>query len=205
MIEDVLRNELLDGEYTSHVVSLTQLCVIEGSLTLYGRARFSVLQEALRALELCEERYSTSRPSGPCFMVFISRKAGGASTPLVRFDVFARNGLASAGAVGRPRPRTGTPSPCSTRQRMAPWRLCAKSSHRWLSDDILPGPRRLAAIRFASAPKTTRTCVQRRAFVNRSVLWEGLHLAQSRTVPDAARGDFCAADWNHALFFSRAC
>lgn len=97
MIEDVLRIELLDGEYISHAVSLTQLCVIEGSVTPYGRPRLTVFQEALRILELCEEKYSTPHPSGPCFTALISRKTGGASTPVMRLDVFARNGSACAG------------------------------------------------------------------------------------------------------------
>jgi hypothetical protein len=100
--ELLLTITFFDGEYTSHDVSLPIICRVDGSMAPHGRPPYTVLEDALKVLEQCSERYSTLCPSGPCFTVLISRNAGGESTPLVRLDVFARNGVASAGVIGLP-------------------------------------------------------------------------------------------------------
>ncbi|WP_201696028.1 hypothetical protein [Paraburkholderia hiiakae] len=100
MSEDPLRIELLDGEYTSHAVQLARLCLIEGNV-LNEREPSSVLEETRWVLELQAKRYRAIRPTGSCFTVLVSRSVASELTPLVRLDVFARQGLASAGVVSQ--------------------------------------------------------------------------------------------------------
>ena len=102
MIEPTLHIEIFDGECIADPRALPTLVDLTGSVTPYGRPPYSAMEEALRVLEMCAERYSTARPSGRCFTVLISRSAGQEVTPLLRLDVLARNGLASAGVVGEP-------------------------------------------------------------------------------------------------------
>lgn len=95
----MLQITIFDGE-AAEPNTLVHLCDIEGSSEPYDRPPFSVLEEALRVLQMCEERYSTPRLSGTGFTVFIGSKKGLEVTPLVRLDGYARNGYASAGIVG---------------------------------------------------------------------------------------------------------
>jgi len=85
-----------DGEYNRDMGSLVKICEVEGSALPYGRQPFSLLGEAVRALELCAERYTTPRPSGNCLTVFVARKTGDAAEPLVRFDIVVCNDRAVA-------------------------------------------------------------------------------------------------------------
>ena len=86
--------------YDGDVSALAHLCDIEGSVVPDDRPPFSVLEEALRVLEMCEERYSTLPLSGTGFTVFIGRKKGLEVTPLLRLDGYVRNEFASARVVG---------------------------------------------------------------------------------------------------------
>lgn len=110
----MLTISIYDGEYDGDVSTLTHLCDIEGSVVPDGRPPFSVLEEALRVLEMCEERYSTPPLSGTAFTVFIGRKAARGVTPLARLDGYARHGYASARVVAGPGPRWDTARvPCA--------------------------------------------------------------------------------------------
>ncbi|SDD96524.1 hypothetical protein [Paraburkholderia lycopersici] len=90
---------IYDGEIVAPD-SLVHLCDVEGSAEAYDRPPFTALEEALRVLEMCSDRYSTPHLSGTGFTVFIGNKEGLEVTPLVRLDGYAHNGYASAGIVG---------------------------------------------------------------------------------------------------------
>lgn len=96
----MLTISIYDGEYEGDVGALTHLCAIEGGVVPEERPPFSVLGEALRLLEIAEEKYSTPSLSGPTFTVFIGRKDGLDVTQLLRLDGYVRNGCASARVVG---------------------------------------------------------------------------------------------------------
>lgn len=89
-----------DGEYYGDRPAPTHLCSIEGSVVPDDRPPFDTLEEALRLLEMCADKYSTPRPRDTCFTMFIGRKTGDALEPLARLYVYARDGFASAGVVG---------------------------------------------------------------------------------------------------------
>lgn len=97
----MLTISIYDGEFYGDMQELTHLCDVEGSAEPYDRPPFSVLEEALRVLEMCEERYSTPPLTGTGFTVFVCSKHGVEVTPLLRLDGYARNGWASAGVVGQ--------------------------------------------------------------------------------------------------------
>ncbi|MEX3981861.1 hypothetical protein AB4Y45_23100 [Paraburkholderia sp. EG287A] len=101
--------EMYDGQFFGEMSSLTELCVVEGSVTPYDREPFSTLEEAWRLLEMCTEKYATPPPRDDCFTVLIGRKErGGAKVePLIRLDVYASNGEATA-SVMSPRPNWNT-------------------------------------------------------------------------------------------------
>ncbi|CAJ6208696.1 Uncharacterised protein [Burkholderia pseudomallei] len=96
----MLTISIYDGEYDGDVSALAHLCDIEGAVVPDDRPPFSVLEEALRVLEMCEERYSTPPLSGTGFTVFIGRKTATGVAPLARLDGYARQGYASARVVG---------------------------------------------------------------------------------------------------------
>jgi hypothetical protein len=108
--EDILTIAFYDGEYDGDMAPLVLICEIEGSAVPDGRPPYSPLEEALKLLEVCADRYSTPRPSCDCFTVFIGRKTGIAIRPLARLDVYARNGYASASVLSADSPRTDTES-----------------------------------------------------------------------------------------------
>ncbi|MFM0146553.1 hypothetical protein [Paraburkholderia sp. RL18-085-BIA-A] len=108
--EPLLTIAMYNGEYDGNLDALKQLCVIEGNAVPDGRPPYSPLEEALKLLEVCADRYSTPRPSCDCFTVFIGRKTGIAIRPLARLDVYARNGYASASVLSADSPRTDTES-----------------------------------------------------------------------------------------------
>lgn len=97
--------EMYDGQFFGEMSSLTKLCVVEGSVTPYDRDPFSTLEEAWRLLEMCAAKYATPPPRDDCFTVFIGRKGrdDAAVEPLLRLDVYAHNGEATA-SVMSPRP-----------------------------------------------------------------------------------------------------
>ncbi|MEX3926711.1 hypothetical protein AB4Y36_22140 [Paraburkholderia sp. BR10936] len=95
----MLQITIFDGE-AAEPDTLVHLCDIEGYVEAYDRPHFSTLEEALRVLQMCEERYSTPRLRGRCFTVAIGRKEGPEVTPLVRLDGYAHNGWASAHVIG---------------------------------------------------------------------------------------------------------
>ena len=96
----MLKIAIYDGE-AAVADTLVHLCDLEGSAEAYDRPSFSVLEEALRVLEICEDRYSTPRLGGRCFTVAIGRKDGDEVTPLLRLDGYAHNGYASAHVIGQ--------------------------------------------------------------------------------------------------------
>lgn len=96
----MLTISIYDGEYAGDRDALTHVCDIEGSVEPHDRPPFTVLEEALRVLEMCEERYSMPPLSGTGFTVFIGRKTATGVTPLARLDGYARQGYASARVVG---------------------------------------------------------------------------------------------------------
>ena len=96
----MLTISIFDGEYAGDLDALTHVCDIEGSVEPHDRPPFSVQEEVLRVLDICEERYSTHPLSGPNFTVFIGRQNGLGVTPLLRLDGYVRNGCASARVVG---------------------------------------------------------------------------------------------------------
>lgn len=95
----MLKIAIYDGEMPDPE-TLVHLCDIEGSAEPYDRPPFSVLEEVLRVLEMCEERYSAPRLSGCCFTVAIGRKDGAEVTPLLRLDGYAHNGYGSVHVIG---------------------------------------------------------------------------------------------------------
>ncbi|MFC5431083.1 hypothetical protein ACFPTO_20090 [Paraburkholderia denitrificans] len=97
----MLKITIYDGEYSRPMACLARLCEIEGSVTPFDRPPFSVLEEALRVLEMCADRYSIQPLSGTYFTVAIGRKVGDEVTPLLRLDGCTQNGWASASAVGQ--------------------------------------------------------------------------------------------------------
>jgi hypothetical protein len=105
----MLEISLYDGEYDGDLAALTHLCDIEGSVVPEDRPPFSPLEETLRVLEMCADKYSTPRPADDRFTVFIGRKTGRTELePLVRLDVCARNGYASASVLSTNGPRWDT-------------------------------------------------------------------------------------------------
>jgi hypothetical protein len=102
-----LKISVFDGEYFGSLQELTHLCDIEGSVTAYDTERCDVLSEALRVLEMSEERHTAPRLDR-CFTVFIGREVAGDMTTLVRLDGFADNGEASASVLSRSYPRWDT-------------------------------------------------------------------------------------------------
>ncbi|WP_244145465.1 hypothetical protein [Paraburkholderia mimosarum] len=108
--------EMYDGQFFGEMSSLTKRCVVEGGVTPYDREPFSTLEEAWRLLEMCAEKYATPPPRGDCFTVFIGRKERGGEEvePLVRLDLYAHNGEATACVM------SGTPSWNTERVRYQP-------------------------------------------------------------------------------------
>jgi hypothetical protein len=108
--------EMYDGQFFGEMSSLTELCVVEGSVTPYDREPLSTLEEAWRLLEMCTKKYATPPPQGVCFTVFIGRKDrdDAAVEPLIRLDVSAHNGEATACVMSR------TPSWHTERVRYQP-------------------------------------------------------------------------------------
>ncbi|WP_321854671.1 hypothetical protein [Paraburkholderia tropica] len=104
-----LEISLYDGEFVGDVTLLTQICVIEGSVTPYDAESFPPLEETSRLLEMCAEKYATPPPNGDYFTVFISRKSidDADFELLMRLDVYAHNGEATACVVSR-RPEWNT-------------------------------------------------------------------------------------------------
>ena len=96
------------GEYTGDASALTYLCDIEGSVTPGGRPPFTALEETLRVLAMCAERYSTPSLAEPALTVFIGSKKRGRTTPLARLDVLLHDGLARASIVRDDAPRVST-------------------------------------------------------------------------------------------------
>ncbi|MBC8750180.1 hypothetical protein OKW43_005805 [Paraburkholderia sp. WC7.3g] len=100
----MLEISFYDGEYIGDAALLTKLCEIEGSVVPDGLPPYSELEETLRALEMCAERYSTPHPVSECFTVFIGRGTDAKVKPLMRLDVMAREGCASASVLSENRP-----------------------------------------------------------------------------------------------------
>lgn len=96
----MLKISFLEGEYNGDLAALTRICEIEASVVPEGRAPYAPLEEALRVLEIFEERYSTPRPAGTRFTVFVGRSRGIDVEPLARLDVYAKDGTACASVVG---------------------------------------------------------------------------------------------------------
>ncbi|ASV96817.1 hypothetical protein [Paraburkholderia aromaticivorans] len=96
----MLRISIFDGDFHGTMEELTHVCDIEGCVIPDDRPPFSLLEESLRVLEMCVERYTVPRPRGPCFTVFIGRMNGTEMTIVVRLDIFARDGLVRAGVEG---------------------------------------------------------------------------------------------------------
>jgi hypothetical protein len=98
--ETLLTITFFDGEYMGDDALLTYICEVEGSVVPDSRPPFTLLQETMKVLEICADRYSAVRPSGDCFTVIIGRKAAGTEgDPLVRLDGYACNGYASASVL----------------------------------------------------------------------------------------------------------
>ncbi|MEM5366430.1 hypothetical protein V4C53_10335 [Paraburkholderia azotifigens] len=76
-----------------------------------NRPPFDPLEEALKVLEVCSEKYSTPHP-GDVFTVFIGRKDGVTVEPLARIDVYARDGVASSSVLLNTAPRFDTEQVC---------------------------------------------------------------------------------------------
>jgi len=101
--------EIYDGEYSGDLSVLTDLCSVEGSARAYDRPPYSILEEAHKILDLCEKRYSAPLPQSSLLTVVIGRKGAG---PLVRLDVYAKNGQASASVLSNTEPRWDTGAIC---------------------------------------------------------------------------------------------
>ncbi|MCG5078503.1 hypothetical protein [Paraburkholderia tagetis] len=97
--ETVLTIAAYDGKYTGSLDLLAHLFDLDGSVVPYDRPPFSVLEEALKVLELCADKYSTPRPNGEYLSVLIGRKCGSETEPLARLDIRVKNGLARASIV----------------------------------------------------------------------------------------------------------
>ena len=112
----LLEISVYDGEFLGEMSAVSKICVVEGRVTPYNRAPFSTLEEALRLLEMCAEKYATPPPQGDCFTVFIGRKGRGDEDvePLMRLDVYAHSGEATACVISR------TPSWNTERVRYQP-------------------------------------------------------------------------------------
>ncbi|MEX3992717.1 hypothetical protein AB4Y35_18325 [Paraburkholderia sp. EG286A] len=101
--ERLLEISLYDGEFLGIMSPFAKICSIEGGVTPYGRPPFSPLEEAWILLEMCAERYTTPPPRSDCLTVFIRRQNRGDTEvePLIRLDVYAHNGEATATIVSR--------------------------------------------------------------------------------------------------------
>ncbi|MEW9586952.1 hypothetical protein [Paraburkholderia sp. DGU8] len=86
---------MYDVEYDGDLTTVTHFRHVENSALPYDRPLFSTLEEPLKVLEMCIEKWSTRCPSD-CMTVFIGRSAcAGAEVDLLaRLDVTAGNGLA---------------------------------------------------------------------------------------------------------------
>ncbi|MGF6976574.1 hypothetical protein QFZ94_005024 [Paraburkholderia sp. JPY465] len=107
MTKAPLKIAFYDGEFSGDVGELAHLCDVEGCVTPYDRPPYHTLEEVLRMLDLCEERYSTPCPNSGAMTVFIGRKKGNEVSPVARLDVYAKDGYVSASVVGLG-PRTDT-------------------------------------------------------------------------------------------------
>jgi hypothetical protein len=103
----VLSIAFYDGEYYGDISRQVRICDIEGSVVPTNRPPFDTLEEALKLLELCSEKYSTPHP-GDVFTVFIGNKDAVTVEPLARIDVYARDGVASASVLLNAAPRFDT-------------------------------------------------------------------------------------------------
>jgi hypothetical protein len=108
--EDILTIAFYDGEYDGDMAPLVLICEIEGSVVPHDRARFPILKEVSKLLEMSADKYSVPQPLSDCFTVFVGHKIGTAIRPLARLDVYARNGYARASVLSTDSPRTDTES-----------------------------------------------------------------------------------------------
>ncbi|WP_143810938.1 hypothetical protein [Paraburkholderia piptadeniae] len=98
----VLTIAAYDGKYTGSLDSLAHLFDLEGSVVPYGRPPFSALEEALKVLELCADKYSTPRAAGKHLTVFVGRGTGTGVKPVLRLDIGIDERHAVATIVGEP-------------------------------------------------------------------------------------------------------
>ncbi|WP_207001338.1 hypothetical protein [Trinickia mobilis] len=100
---------MYDVECDGDLTTLTHFRHVENSALPCDRPLFSTLEEPLKVLEMCVEKWSTPCPSD-CMTVFIGRsgRAGAEVEPLARFDVTARNGLACASVMREDGPAVNT-------------------------------------------------------------------------------------------------
>jgi hypothetical protein len=108
--EDMLTIAFYDGEYDGDMAPLVHICDIEGSAVTYGRPPFSVLEETMRVLEMCADKYSAPRPLSDYFTVFVGRKIGAEIPQLARLDIVAQNGNVRASIMSADSPRIDTES-----------------------------------------------------------------------------------------------
>jgi hypothetical protein len=92
----MLKITFYDGEYDGDLTALVPICEIDGSVVPEDRSPYTTLEETLRLLEMCADKYSVPRPLDKCFTVLIGRKANTKVESLARLDVHACNGRASA-------------------------------------------------------------------------------------------------------------
>ena len=92
----MLKIAIYDGDFFGRMEELTLICVIEGGVEVHDRPSFDTLEETLRVLEICEDRYAVPQLIGPCFTVFVGRMSDAVVTPLARLDGYAHNGEATA-------------------------------------------------------------------------------------------------------------
>jgi hypothetical protein len=101
----MLKIMFYDGEYDGDLTALAPICEIDGSVVPEDRSPYTTLEETLRLLEMCADKYSVPRPLDKCFTVFIGRKAGGKVESLARLDVYAQNGSAVGSLLCEDSPR----------------------------------------------------------------------------------------------------
>ncbi|MEX3943337.1 hypothetical protein AB4Y44_28065 [Paraburkholderia sp. BR10937] len=72
------------------------LCELEGGVVLQNGAPLTAWEEAMRVLELCDDKYCTPCPTQQNLTVFAWRKDKGNLAPLFNVDIELRSGTAKA-------------------------------------------------------------------------------------------------------------
>jgi hypothetical protein len=91
-----MSKELLIDIYDGEIKSVVRMCSIEGRVEPFGRPPYPALEEALRLLELREDKYITPHPESGLLSALIGRKGGDNITLSARLEIaFRERGIST--------------------------------------------------------------------------------------------------------------